>query len=248
MNPIIGDCEVTISYHKRGMMANLLSQPIQNAMNPLDVAFFDRDAETVAKDLLGKVLCVQYQSRWLKARIIETESYYIHEKGSHASLGWTQKRHALFMPPGTIYMYYSRGGDSLNISCRGAGNAVLIKSGFPFIDMFECDAMLAMMQQLNPAKNGTARPIHKLCAGQSLLCKSLGLKVKVWDQQSFDHQKFYIADAQECVPIIVQTTRLGIAIDRDAHLPLRFIDYRYRYYCTKKPGMNSDKIVNLFSL
>ena len=60
--------------------------------------FFDRDALQVAKDLLGKVIYRRYQDIWLTAQIIETEAYYLAEKGSHASLGYTQNRRALFMP------------------------------------------------------------------------------------------------------------------------------------------------------
>ncbi len=55
---------------------------------------------------------------WLSARIIETEAYYVAEKGSHASLGYTEKRKALFLDGGHIYMYYARGGDSLNFSAQ----------------------------------------------------------------------------------------------------------------------------------
>jgi len=43
----------------------------------------------------------------LTAQILETEAYYLNDKASHASLGFTEKRKALFMPPGTIYMYFS---------------------------------------------------------------------------------------------------------------------------------------------
>ncbi len=83
--------------------------------------FYDLDTCKVAQDLLGKVIYKKHKSMWLSARIIETEAYYKREKGSHASLGFTLNRKALFMPPGTIYMYYARGADSLNISCRGKG-------------------------------------------------------------------------------------------------------------------------------
>ena len=93
----------------------------------LNNRFFNRDAAIVAKDLLGKVLRVKHNTLWLSASIIETEAYYLNDKASHASLGYTEKRKALFMPAGTIYMYYARGGDSFNISCQGDGNAVLIK-------------------------------------------------------------------------------------------------------------------------
>src|SRR3990167_6381914 len=100
----------------------------------LPASFFDRDARLLARELLGKVIRHRHGEQWLSARIIETEAYYLDDKGSHASLGFTHKRRALFMPAGTIYMYYARGGDSLNISCQGKGNAVLIKSAFPFFD------------------------------------------------------------------------------------------------------------------
>ena len=92
--------------------------------------FFNRDAITTAKALLGKILRTWYDKVWLCAQIIETEAYFQNEKVSHASLRYINKRIALFMSPVTIYMYYARGSDSLNVSCRGKGNAVLIKSGF----------------------------------------------------------------------------------------------------------------------
>ena len=97
-------------------------------------SFFQRDACQVARDLLGKILCHHHAGTWLKAQIIETEAYYLHDKASHASLGYTEKRKALFMPPGTIYMYFARGRDSFNISCQGDGNAVLIKSAYPYAE------------------------------------------------------------------------------------------------------------------
>ena len=86
-------------------------------------SFFAQDTCEVARQLLGKVIRRKYQHKWLAAQIIETEAYYNDEKGSHASQGYTEKRKALFMPPGTIYMYYARGSDSFNISCSGKGNA-----------------------------------------------------------------------------------------------------------------------------
>ncbi len=202
----------------------------------LDNAFFNRDAVTVAKALLGKVLRHRYQDVWLACRIIETEAYYRKEKGSHASLGFTEKRKAMFMPPGTIYMYYARGGDSLNISVRGKGNAVLIKSAFPWFDQQSPPATLQIMQKLNPVKGGGGkRPLEKLCAGQTLLCRALNLKVREWDQHQFDANRFYLDDVNNVVSRIIQTTRLGIPEGRDAHLMYRFIDYEYAKFSTRNP-------------
>ena len=202
----------------------------------LDTAFFAKDTIELAKALLGKVLRVKYKGAWLAAQIIETEAYYIHDKGSHASLGYTQKRAALFMPAGTIYMYYARGGDSLNVSAQGEGNAVLIKSAFPYQDELTSQNMLSIMHQLNPPVSGVGeRPLHKLCGGQTLLCRSLGLKVPEWDQQQFDPERFYVDDVGYCPAKIIRTTRLGIPNGRDEHLHFRFVDHDFAKCCTSNP-------------
>lgn len=110
----------------------LIVMPTSSPQRPASALpddFFDRDAQMLARELLGKVIRHRVGEIWLSARIIETEAYYVAEKGSHASLGYTEKRKALFLDGGHIYMYYARGGDSLNFSAHGPGNAVLIKSG-----------------------------------------------------------------------------------------------------------------------
>jgi len=201
-------------------------------MNIIKNSFFDVDASLAAKKMLGKIVCHKFGGVWLKARIIETESYYLDEKGSHASLGFTEKRKALFMDGGTIYMYYARGGDSLNISCKGEGNAVLVKSGYPYEGMSEKE--LKIMQKNNPLP-GRERPFEKLCSGQTLLCKSLGLKVPDWDGKNFDHERFYMADDGYRPETIINVKRLGIPKGRDEHLMLRFIDKKYVKYCTNNP-------------
>ena len=212
-----------------------------NYYRMLPKKFFDRDPEIVGKDLLGKVLRANYHGIWLSAMIIETEAYYLHEKGSHSSLGFTEKRRALFMPAGTIYMYHARGGDSLNVSCHGDGNALLLKSGIPYIDEHTPSQMLEIMHRLNPQRKQQNKNIAKLradmklCSGQTLLCKSLGIKVKVWDQKNFDKDKLRIDDVGYKPTRIIQTTRLGIPPGRDEHLPLRFIDYDYASFCTSNP-------------
>jgi DNA-3-methyladenine glycosylase len=208
-------------------------------MTMLNKSFFERDACLVAKQLLGKIIRRKYKGLWLAARIIETEAYYLEDKGSHASLGYTEKRKALFMPAGTIYMYYARGKDSLNVSCKGKGNAVLVKSAYPCSSQTSNRQFLAsdirIMQQLNPTPSGVIRPTEKLCKGQTLLCRSLNLTVDEWDQQQFDAGHFYFDDVGIKPKQIIQTTRLGIPTGRDEHLPYRFIDYDFARFCTSNP-------------
>ncbi|MCV4285556.1 DNA-3-methyladenine glycosylase [Pseudomonas capsici] len=198
-------------------------------------SFFNRDAQVLARDLLGKVIRHKVGELWLAVRIIETEAYYCAEKGSHASLGYTEKRKALFLDGGHIYMYYARGGDSLNFSAEGPGNAVLIKSGFAWVDELSDANALAQMQLNNPDASGAIRPQERLCAGQTLLCKALGLKVPDWDARRFDPQRLLVEDIGQTPQLIVQTTRLGIPRGRDEHLMYRFVDAEYARFCTRNP-------------
>ncbi|MBD1553462.1 DNA-3-methyladenine glycosylase [Pseudomonas typographi] len=197
--------------------------------------FFDRDAQVLAQALLGKVIRHRQGPYWLSARVIETEAYYLAEKGSHASLGYTEKRRALFLGGGHIYMYYARGGDSLNFSAEGPGNAVLIKSAYPWLDATSDENALAQMQLNNPDARGLPRPPERLCAGQTLLCRALGLKVRQWDGKQFDPQTLFVEDCAQAVPRVIQTTRLGIPHGRDEHLPYRFVDAEYARFCTRNP-------------
>lgn len=216
---------------------HLFSYPLTVLHMPMMLpdAFFDRDAQLVACQLLGKVIRHRVNGLWLSARIIETEAYYLTDKGSHASLGYTDKRKALFLGGGHIYMYYARGGDSLNFSAHGPGNAVLIKSAHPWLDELAGPDSLAQMQRNNPDAQGNPRPEHKLCAGQTLLCKALGLKVREWDAKCFDPERLWVDDVREQPSKIIQTTRLGIPHGRDEHLMYRFVDADYAAYCTRNP-------------
>jgi len=198
-------------------------------------SFFHRDPCQLARELLGKVIRRRLDGMWLSVRIIETEAYYLTEKGSHASLGYTHKRRALFMDGGTVYMYYARGGDSLNFSAGGPGNAVLIKSAYPWIDTVSGPDALARMQALNPDATGKPRPPARLCAGQTLLCRALGLKVPDWDAQRFDPEVFFVEDVGQSPERLICTTRLGIPAGRDEHLRYRFVDPDYTAFCTRNP-------------
>lgn len=211
-----------------------LSLPWPDA-RPLPAAFFHRDPQLLACELLGKIIRHRVGDLWLSARIIETEAYYGAERGSHASLGYTEKRRALFMDGGHIYMYYARGGDSLNFSAAGPGNAVLIKSALPWLDAISDEAALARMLTNNPDARGQPRSPERLCGGQTLLCRALGLKVPDWDARPFDPQRLFVEDLGLRPALVVQTTRLGIPAGRDEHLAYRFVDAEAARHCTRNP-------------
>src|SRR5690554_5876848 len=176
------------------------TNPFNHAPTPLPQGFFDLDVGQLAPRLLGKVIRHFHRGLWLSARIIETEAYRREEKGSHASLGLTHSRRALFMPAGTLYMYYARGGDSLN-----------------------------------PAADGRPRETRRLCNGQTLLCRSLHLKVPEWNAQQMQPGRLIVEDDGYRPELVIQTTRLGIPLGRDEHLPYRFVDHAYAPFCTRNP-------------
>ena len=197
--------------------------------------FFDDDAALVARKLLGKVLRHRHRNCWLSVQIVETEAYYKCEKSSHSSLGYTHARRAMFAPPGTLYMYYARGADSLNFSCRGEGNAVLIKGGLPFFDrQSPRSRCLPLMQELNPLGE-RIRPESKLCSGQTLLCKSLHLKVSDWNDRMPEAKRLRLEDVGIPVREVISCPRLGIPPGRDEHLMLRFVDADRIPYATANP-------------
>ena len=179
---------------------------------------------------MGKQLRRSWRGLWLSAWVVEAEAYFIHEQGSHASQGRTPSREALWAPPGTVYMYYSRGGDSLNVSCRGGGNAVLFKSGLAAAQ----GEALEAMRRLNPKRDGGLREPDRLCSGQTLLCKALDLRVPEWDGRAFDAE-LHVADAGYRPSAVARTTRLGIPKGRDEQLMLRYVDADRARFATSNP-------------
>ena len=111
----------------------------------------------------------------------------------------------------------------------------LIKSAYPWVDEISGPASLAQMLLNNPDAQGRPRPSQKLCAGQTLLCKALGLKVPMWDAKRFDHELLLVEDTGPAPTQIIQTTRLGIPHGRDEHLMYRFVDAAYAQWCTRNP-------------
>ncbi len=203
------------------------------AGNMISSSFFDRAAPVVAKDLVGKVLRRRYGSLWLATAIVETEAYG-GEKGSHSWLGRTPSREPMWAPAGTIYMYFSRGSDSLNVSVKGDGHAVLIKAGRPWVDELSGTDALAAMHFLNPGPRGP-RPDHRLLAGQTLLARALSLRVPDWTGKQFDRESFFVEDRGYRPVTIIRCRRLGIPEGRDEHLMLRYVDEAHVRSATQNP-------------
>ncbi len=107
-----------------------------DALNPLAVSFFDRDAATVAAELLGRWLVRELPAGRAILEIVETEAYLGGpDRASHAWGGRrTPRNESLYLPPGHAYVYFIYGMHfCLNVVSGGPhpGAAVLLRAGEP---------------------------------------------------------------------------------------------------------------------
>ncbi|XP_072299168.1 DNA-3-methyladenine glycosylase [Eucyclogobius newberryi] len=208
--------------------------------------FFKQPCITLAKAFLGKVLVRRRADGVeLRGKIVETEAYLGGEdRASHSAGGkCTQRNTAMFMKPGTIYVYPIYGIYlCMNVSSEGEGAAVLLRSLEPVQGQ-------SNMRQLRTAKRKDgARQLKdkELCNGPSKLCQALDVP-RCFDRRDLasDPEVWLERDAnadQDDVSNIVSAPRIGIESHGEwAKKPLRY--YILGHPCVSVRNKEAERMI-----
>jgi DNA-3-methyladenine glycosylase len=139
-------------------------------LRPLGSGFYDRSAEAVARDLLGRWLVRETPAGRRVLRLVETEAYLGRDDpASHAFRGETARNRSMFGPGGRAYVYFVYGLHfCVNVVCGPAGlpHAVLLRAGEPI----EGEELMLAARGLERASAPRA-----IAGGPARLCEALGI-------------------------------------------------------------------------
>lgn len=177
-------------------------------------AFYARETEIVAREMLGTVVECETDDGCASGIIVETEAYLgEHDLACHAAAGRTARTEALYGSPGTSYVYFIYGMYwCFNAVTRAEGlpSAVLVRALEPLDG-------LALMHKRRPR----IRSEVELTNGPGKLCTALGIDGSM-SGKSLQRKPLLIREGERVPDARVEvTTRIGIT--RCADWPLRWI-------------------------
>ena len=184
---------------------------LPGSLSRLDRAFYERPADVVAPDLLGKVLVHVQDAVRLSGRIVETEAYFGNsDPGSHAFRGPTARNRVMFERAGYLYVYMSYGMHAcMNVvtDAPGTAGAVLIRALEPMTGIERME------------RNRGGRTDRELCNGPGKLCQALGITLAE-NGADLVSSTMWIEDDGYRPAGVRTSTRVGLSAGRD--LPWRF--------------------------
>jgi DNA-3-methyladenine glycosylase len=171
--------------------------------------FYDRDAVTVARELLGLVLVHTSGGVTRAGRIVEVEAYLgPHDLAAHSARGRTARTEVMFGPPGHAYVYLIYGmHHCMNVVVEAEGKAAAV-----------------LLRALEPVRNVEGRT-----QGPGLLCKALHIDRRHNGLDLTGHVLHLVRPAQEQRITIVKRPRIGV--DYAGHWARRLL----RFYIKGNP-------------
>ena len=189
------------------------------SMNTLPRFFYERDdVVQIAQDLLGKVLCTQFDGVFTSGMIVETEAYNGQTDGAcHAYLyGKTNRTRIMYGQPGRAYVYLCYGIHHLfNVvtNQEGSADAVLIRGIEPL------DGIDHILQRRNKSKLK-----RSVGGGPGIASSALGITTEHYGTDLLGNT-IWIEDRGNIIPSNQTITSPRIGVDyagEDAKLPWRF--------------------------
>jgi DNA-3-methyladenine glycosylase len=144
---------------------------VTDPFTTLPASFFDRPAEQVAPDLLGRYLVRELDGHRLVLRLVETEAYLgVVDRAAHAWGGRrTPRNQSLYLPPGHAYVYFIYGMHFCVNAVTGGehpGEAVLLRAGAPVAGLEEMARRRALERPPRPGE---------VAGGPGKLCRALAI-------------------------------------------------------------------------
>jgi len=188
----------------------------------------------LAKDLLGNILCTNFNGELCKAKIVETEAYKAPEdKGSHAFQNLRTKRtETMFQEGGCAYVYLCYGIHSMVNVVSGpkdTAHAILIRAVEPILNI---ETMKGRVK--------TKKKDILLGSGPGNVCKAMGILTAHNGELLFKDDKIWIEKGQENPTLsnVAASPRVGIAYAKEwAHK-------KWRFYIKDHPSISKPLIVN----
>ena len=177
-------------------------------------AFYERETEIVAREMLGTVLECETDAGLASGIIVETEAYLgEHDLACHAAAGRTARTEALYGPPGTSYVYFIYG-------MYWCFNAVTRTEGLPSAVLVRALEPLSGTALMHKRRPGIRNEVD-LANGPGKLCTALGI-VGSMSGKSLQRKPLVIREGKPVPDEKVEvTTRIGIT--KSADWPLRWI-------------------------
>jgi DNA-3-methyladenine glycosylase len=190
------------------------------AARRLTKSFYERDALSVARDLIGCLFVHEHPSGRVGVRLVEAEAYRgSQDPGSHGFRGQTERTRTMFGPPGRLYVYFTYGMHwCVNIVCGtvGVSEAVLLRAGEPFYG-------IAAMRR----RRTDIRDDRLLTAGPARLTQALGIRRTHDGASLLRGGEFWCAEDEHTAAYrsqeVAQTVRVGLAPGRGDDFPWRFV-------------------------